>query len=56
VLVTAAAQPGTAARPVALFVLGMARSETSALTRLSLSGGTLPAGMKGADRGNPESD
>jgi hypothetical protein len=55
VLVTAAAQPATAARPVALFVLGMARSGTSALTRvLSLSGGTLPAGMKGADRGNPE--
>ena len=52
---TAAAQPGTSARPVAVFVLGMARSGTSALTRvLSLSGGTLPAGMKGADRGNPE--
>ena len=41
-----AAQTGTAARPVALFVLGMARSGTSALTRvLSLCGGTLPAGM-----------
>ena len=52
---TAAAQPGTAARPVALFVLGMARSGTSALTRvLSLCGGTLPAGMMGANRGNPD--
>ena len=51
---TPAAQTGTAARPVALFVLGMPRSGTSALTRvLSLCGGTLPAGMKGADRGNP---
>jgi hypothetical protein len=52
--VTAAAQPGTAARPVALFVLGMARSGTSALTRvLSLCGGTLPPGMMGANRSNP---
>jgi hypothetical protein len=55
VLVTAAAQSGTAARPVALFVMGMARSGTSALTRvLSLCGGTLPAGrLIGADSDNP---
>jgi hypothetical protein len=52
--VTAAAQPGTAARPVVLFVLGMARSGTSALTRvLSLCGGRLPPGMLGANRSNP---
>lgn len=49
-----AARPGTAIRPVALFVLGMARSGTSALTRvLSLCGSTLPAGMCGADGNNP---
>lgn len=43
-----------ARRPVVLFVLGMARSGTSALTRvLSLCGGALPAGMCGADRNNP---
>ncbi len=53
-MTAAAAQTGTAARPVALFVMGMARSGTSALTRvLSLCGGTLPAGMVGADAGNP---
>jgi hypothetical protein len=47
------AQSGTAARPVVLFVLGMARSGTSALTRvLSLCGGTLPAGLVGANRDN----
>lgn len=41
-------------RPVALFVMGMARSGTSALTRvLSLCGSTLPAGMCGADGNNP---
>jgi hypothetical protein len=52
--VTVDAQPGTAARPVALFVLGMARSGTSALTRvLSLCGGTLPAGLVGAMADNP---
>jgi hypothetical protein len=52
--VTAAGQPGTAARPVALFVLGMGRSGTAALTRvLSLCGGTLPPGMVGASRANP---
>lgn len=52
---TAAAQSGTAARPVALFVLGMFRSGTSALTRvLSLCGGTLPAGkLIAADSDNP---
>jgi hypothetical protein len=54
VLVTAAAQSGTVGRPVALFVLGLVRSGTSALTRvLSLCGGTLPAGLFGADKGNP---
>ena len=48
-LTIAAAQTETGARPVALFVLGMARSGTSALTRvLSLCGGTLPAGLVGA--------
>ncbi|MFI5505856.1 sulfotransferase family protein [Mycobacterium sp. NPDC051804] len=37
-----------------LFVLGMARSGTAALTRVvSLCGGTLPAGMLGANRSNP---
>jgi hypothetical protein len=55
VLVTAAdAQTGTAARPVVLFVLGAGRSGTSALTRvLSLCGAASPAGMLGADPGNP---
>lgn len=48
------AQSGTAVRPVILFVLGMGRSGTSALTRvLSLCGATLPGGMMGADDGNP---
>lgn len=48
------ARSGTEGRPVALFVLGMARSGTSALTRvLSLCGSTLPAGMCGADGNNP---
>ena len=51
---TAAGQTGTAGRPVALFVLGSARSGTSALTRLlSLCGGTLPAGLVSADSNNP---
>lgn len=37
-----------------LFVLGMARSGTSAMTRvLSLSGAALPPGMIGAAKGNP---
>jgi hypothetical protein len=54
VLVTPAAQTETAARPVALFVLGMNRSGTSALTRvLSLCGGALPAGLLGAMPDNP---
>jgi hypothetical protein len=55
VLVTvAAAQSRTAARPVALFVLGTARSGTSAITRvLSLCGGTLPAAVMGANKHNP---
>jgi hypothetical protein len=53
-LTAAAAQTGTVARPVALFVLGMPRSGTSALTRvLALCGGTVPAGMVGATAGNP---
>lgn len=48
------AQPGTAVRPVALFVLGFGRSGTSALTRvLSLCGGRLPAGLLGATGENP---
>ncbi len=39
---------------VVLFVLGAGRSGTAALTRvLSLCGGALPAGMLGADSGNP---
>jgi hypothetical protein len=55
VLVTVpAAQSGTVGRPVALFVLGMSRSGTSALTRvLSLCGGTLPAALLGASFANP---
>ncbi|MUL84652.1 MULTISPECIES: sulfotransferase family protein [unclassified Mycolicibacterium] len=45
---------GCAARPVALFVLGVPRSGTSAVTRvLSLCGATLPAGLSGADPRNP---
>lgn len=46
-------QKADARRPVVLFVLGMSRSGTSALTRvLSLCGGGLPAGMVGSDSGN----
>lgn len=53
-LTGSSARQATAIRPVALFVLGMARSGTSALTRvLSLCGSTLPAGMCGADANNP---
>jgi hypothetical protein len=49
-----AAQNGAPARPVMLFVLGMGRSGTSALTRvLALSGAALPNGMMGADEHNP---
>ena len=41
-------------RPVALFVMGCPRSGTSALTRvLSLCGGTLPTGLRGASSANP---
>jgi hypothetical protein len=48
------AQPGTAVRPIALFVLGFGRSGTSALTRvLSLCGATLPPGLLGATAENP---
>ncbi|MDT5390333.1 MAG: hypothetical protein QOE04_3974 [Mycobacterium sp.] len=51
---TAAGQTDSAGRPIVLFVLGMARSGTSALTRvLSLCGGALPAGMVGGYIGNP---
>lgn len=52
--VPAAAQTGATARPIVLFVLGMARSGTAALTRvLSLCGGTLPASMNGHNKANP---
>jgi hypothetical protein len=41
-------------KPVALFVLGLGRSGTSALTRiLSLCGATLPTGLLGATANNP---
>lgn len=44
----------TAKKPVALFVLGMGRSGTSALTRvISLCGAALPARLLGADASNP---
>jgi hypothetical protein len=44
----------SAAKPVALFVLGFGRSGTSALTRvLSLCGAALPAGLLGATSENP---
>ena len=44
---------GVTARPVVLFVLGMGRSGTSALARiLSLCGGALPDGLRGADAHN----
>jgi len=50
----AADRAGAEGRPVMLFVLGMGRSGTSALTRVvSLCGATLPPGMLGADEGNP---
>lgn len=51
---TAPKQNSTATRPVALFVVGMPRSGTSALTRvLSLCGATLPTGLHGAVSDNP---
>ncbi|MCV7160943.1 sulfotransferase family protein [Mycolicibacterium brisbanense] len=47
-------QNRSSTRPMILFVLGMGRSGTSALTRvLSLCGAALPTGMMGADTGNP---
>ncbi|WP_308482134.1 sulfotransferase family protein [[Mycobacterium] burgundiense] len=47
-------QPGTATRPIALFVLGFNRSGTSALTRvLALCGAALPTGLVGAMTANP---
>jgi hypothetical protein len=52
---SAAARPDTAAHPVALFVVGYARSGTSALTRvLSLCGATLPPGVLGAIKNYPD--
>lgn len=51
---TGADSTSTGGRPVALFVLGMHRSGTAALTRvLSLCGGSLPAGLAGANAANP---
>ena len=48
------AQSGTGARPLALFVLGFARSGTSALTRvLSLCGAALPARLLGPTASDP---
>src|ERR1700753_3260886 len=45
---------GSAAKPVALFVLGFGRSGTSALTRvLSLWGAALPIALLGATSENP---
>jgi hypothetical protein len=49
-----APEAGTGGRPVILFVLGINRSGTSALTRvLSLCGGALPAKLLGAMPDNP---
>lgn len=46
--------PGGDARPTIVFVLGVARSGTSALARvLSLCGGTLPTALVGAMPDNP---
>src|SRR4051812_37524718 len=48
------AQKPSDGRPLVLFVLGMGRSGTSALTRvLALSGAALPGGLLGADTANP---
>ncbi|PRC42179.1 sulfotransferase family protein, partial [Mycobacterium sp. ITM-2017-0098] len=48
------AQPDTAARPVALFVLGFGRSGTSTLARLlALCGAELPTRLLGATKDNP---
>lgn len=44
----------SAVGPVALFVMGVSRSGTSALTRaLSLCGGTLPSSLEAANASNP---
>ncbi|EIU40128.1 hypothetical protein MA6G0125R_3890 [Mycobacteroides abscessus 6G-0125-R] len=46
--------PDGQGRPVLLFVMGMARSGTSAITRvISLCGGVLPAALAGANPANP---
>jgi hypothetical protein len=51
---TATGPNGDASRPVLLFVMGMHRSGTAALTRaISLCGGALPPGLAGANSGNP---
>lgn len=53
-MVTPGARPGSESRPTALFVLGFARSGTSALTRvLSLCGAALPPGLLGATARDP---
>jgi hypothetical protein len=47
-------QDAAAARPVALFIIGLGRSGTSALARaLALCGGGLPPGLLGATSSNP---
>ena len=52
-VIAGSGQGGTAVRPVALFVVGVQRSGSSALTRvLSLCGATLPRRLMGADSGN----
>jgi hypothetical protein len=54
VFVTVAGQGATESRPVALFVVGVARSGTSALARvLSLCGGGLPPALVGDMPDNP---
>lgn len=46
--------PDGQGRPVLLFIMGMARSGTSAITRvISLCGGVLPAALAGANPANP---
>ncbi|BBZ18094.1 sulfotransferase family protein [Mycolicibacterium gadium] len=53
-MTTSTGGAGTAPRPVIVFVLGINRSGTSALTRvLSLCGGALPAKLLGAMPDNP---
>ncbi len=54
VLMTSGGPARVSTRPIVLFVLGVNRSGTSALTRvLSLSGCTLPPRLVGADASNP---